>query len=143
MTGWFVSSGEEITPRTTIAQLHRVHAMLANHFRLASASYLLLCLQSSGAHFALWTGDCLLGRSGTQGGIDWLTQPHTLANPLAALPVAEIASMKTRHVLTRSFRAKRFIDPIVATPSHPCWRDSRRRIQEMATAQRADGLQCH
>ncbi|MEI9425983.1 hypothetical protein O7A70_33455 [Mesorhizobium sp. Cs1299R1N1] len=59
----------------------------------------------------LHAGDCLVGRLEDDGRIAWLTQPHTLANPLLPAAIESVAKDPARHRLTRSFRSKRFIAP--------------------------------
>ncbi|MGO4560115.1 hypothetical protein [Mesorhizobium sp. 2RAF21] len=92
-------------------QLRVTHAALAMDFRTDSASYVLVYLEATRPALVLHAGDCLVGRREEDGRIAWLTQPHTLANPLLPVAIESLAKDPARHRLTRSFRSKRFIAP--------------------------------
>jgi len=111
MVDWFVTGTEEVTADALIAQLRMTHAALAMDFRTDSASYVLVHLAATRPALVLHAGDCLLGRREEDGRITWLTQPHTLANPLLPVAIERLAKNPARHRLTRSFRSKRFIAP--------------------------------
>ncbi|MBE0703754.1 hypothetical protein [Manganibacter manganicus] len=111
MVDWFVAGAEAVTADTLIAQLRVTHAALTMVFRTDSASYVLVYLEATRPALVLHSGDCLVGRCEENGRIAWLTQPHTLANPLLPMAIESLAKDPTRHLLTRSFRSKRFITP--------------------------------
>jgi serine/threonine protein phosphatase PrpC len=113
MVDWFVTGTEEVTADALIAHLRMTHAALAKDFRTASASYALLHLEATGPALVLHAGDCLVGRREEDGRIVWLMQPHTLANPLLPVAIESLAKDPARHRLTRSFRSKRFIAPVL------------------------------
>ncbi|WP_336814106.1 hypothetical protein [Bosea sp. MMO-172] len=108
---WFVTTPAEVTAATMTEQLRMTHVALAGDFKKASASYVLLYADAAPPAIVLHAGDCLLGHRDTDGRISWLLQPHTLANALAAIPHETLVKADARHVLTRSFRSKRFIAP--------------------------------
>jgi serine/threonine protein phosphatase PrpC len=109
----YVASDETVDAGRLREWLHEVHRRLSVQHPQASASYLLLHLKGPDGILALHAGDCLLGRRKAEGGIDWLCQPHTLANATADAPIPVIADLPTRHLLTRSFRAREFMAPQV------------------------------
>ncbi len=111
MVDWFMTTSTDITPAAITEQLRETHKTLAGDFRKESASYVLLYADSRRQAIVLHAGDCLLGNHDSDGRISWLTQPHTLANALSAVPYAALAKLDARHVLTRSFRSREFIAP--------------------------------
>ncbi|MHA6645376.1 protein phosphatase 2C domain-containing protein [Mesorhizobium sp. A623] len=114
IVNWYVTSAAEITVETLTAQLRRTHESLSKIFPSDSASYGIAHLDTSGRALVLHAGDCLFGCYDEKGPIQWLTQPHTLANALGEVPVDEIINVSARHRLTRSFRSREFIMPDVA-----------------------------
>lgn len=108
MVDWFVTADDAQTAQTLIARLRATHAELADDFRGDSASYALLYAQSTGPALVLHAGDCLVGRSTTNGAIDWLLRPHSLANALVSGPLEALTHDPARHFLTRSFRTRAF-----------------------------------
>jgi serine/threonine protein phosphatase PrpC len=56
-------------------------------------------------------GDCRLGNLNDDFSISWLTPVHTLANAIQPLTHEEIVEHPDRHILTRSFKCKRYITP--------------------------------
>lgn len=111
MVDWFVAGAEAVTADVLIAQLQMIHAALAMDFRSDSASYVLVHLGATRPALVLHAGDCLIGRREEDGRITWLTQPHTLANPLQPMAIECLVKNPARHRLTRSFHSKRFIAP--------------------------------
>lgn len=111
MVDWFVSTEQAITVAVLIAQLRATHAELAKEFRLDSASYLLIHVSDAHEALILHAGDCLVGRCAPAGGVSWLIQPHTLANAVAPMKIADLANDIGRHRLTRSFRSRGFVEP--------------------------------
>lgn len=76
---------------------------------------LLLVIQLRGRYYANSWGDCLLGKIDA-GKIDWFSVPHTAANLVDRYrPINDLAKDEKRHVLTRSFRGRRYEDPDVYT----------------------------
>lgn len=59
----------------------------------------------------IWAGDCCLGNFNDDFSILWKTPVHTLANALEPMTLEEISGNKDRHVLTRSFKCKRYVEP--------------------------------
>ncbi len=111
MADWFMTTSTAITAAAITEQLREIHKTLARSFRKESASYVLLYADSGRQAIVLHAGDCLLGHHGGDDRISWLTQPHTLANALSAVPYAALAKLEARHVLTRSFRSREFLVP--------------------------------
>jgi len=111
MVDWFMTTSTDITPAAITEQLRETHKTLAGDFRKESASYVLLYADSGRQAIVLHAGDCLLGHHDGDGRISWLTQPHTLANALSAVPYAALAKLDARHFLTRSFRSREFLVP--------------------------------
>lgn len=102
----FVDGHEAIDVEAITRWLRAIHGQLARRYPQASASYVLVHVDGSGAGLALHAGDCLLGRWDGEGEIEWLSRPDTLANALNEASIVTIASQPSRHRLTRSFRAK-------------------------------------
>lgn len=107
---WFVTSVTEVTAEALSDQLLVEHETLAKDFKSDSASYVLLYGNGTRPMVVLYAGDCLIGRADS-GQTAWLLQPHTLANALAPVPIDVLMKEPARHVLTRSFRSKRFMLP--------------------------------
>lgn len=107
---WFVTGVAEVTADALSEQLRATHDALAKDFKSDSASYALLYAGETGPVVVLHAGDCLIGRNGGEQPT-WLLQPHTLANAVARVPIEVLAKEPTRHILTRSFRSKRFMAP--------------------------------
>lgn len=114
MVDWYVTSGDAITTDSLTARIRQVHGTLSRQYPLASASYMMVHIDSQNTLLGLHAGDCLLGRRDGPDKIEWLIQPHTLANATGHIPVATIAGLTTRHRLTRSFRAREFMAPDAA-----------------------------
>lgn len=108
---WFVTGAAEITVESLTEQLRMTHATLSKDFRRDSASYVLLHAGPAQSALVLHAGDCLVGRVDANGRTSWLLQPHTLSNALSPVSINVLAEEDARHVLTRSFRSKRFIAP--------------------------------
>ena len=111
---WYVATAEDVTAETLTAQLGKIHGSLSKRFPRDTASYVIVCLAGTGSELVLHAGDCLLGRQVGENPLQWLIRPHTLANVIDDIPVAEIAESHVRHRLTRSFRAREFMPPDVA-----------------------------
>ncbi|KQZ26508.1 hypothetical protein ASD50_03625 [Mesorhizobium sp. Root552] len=108
---WYVSTDQDITAEALTARLREIHAALSHEHLRGSASYMIVHVQSAHTILVLHAGDCLLGQVEEDGGITWMCQPHTLANIVGEIPVAEIARLAVRHRLTRSFRPREFMPP--------------------------------
>lgn len=110
---WFLATEGTVTAEMLIEELSSIHKRHFSDFRSDSASYVIALFQDEKPMLALHAGDCLMGRYDEEGPVDWLTQPHTLANAINEMPVAEIAASPLRNRLTRSFRAGQFMRPDV------------------------------
>jgi serine/threonine protein phosphatase PrpC len=110
---WYVATAEDVTAETLTAQLRQIHGSLSKRFPRDTASYVIVCLAGTGPALVLHAGDCLLGRQAGRSPLQWFIRPHTLANVIDDIPVAEIAESYVRHRLTRSFRAREFMLPDV------------------------------
>jgi serine/threonine protein phosphatase PrpC len=111
LVNWFVAQ-DEVNSDKIIDRMRELHGELVPRFRQDSASIIVAHVQIDGAVLLLNAGDCLAGIC-EAGGINWRTRPHTLANPIEDLPIAEIAASPLRHRLTRSFRSREFMVPDV------------------------------
>lgn len=107
----FMSTNDPVTPEALTEWLRACHRPLTEEFPLASVGYLILHRQTNGAAFSLHAGDCLVGSVNDVNAITWLVQPHTLANALTSMDIADIAASDLRHRLTRSFRNRTFVPP--------------------------------
>lgn len=113
MIDWYTASEEKETAETLTDRLRQIHEETAKQYPLASASFAMVHIEAAGPAIILHAGDCLVGMYNDTSSIQWLTQPHTLANATAEIPVEQIAHIQARHILTRSFRAKEFMPPHV------------------------------
>jgi serine/threonine protein phosphatase PrpC len=111
MVDWYVASDEAISAESLIAQLRQVHGTLSRLHPRASASYAIAHIRAENTLHVMHAGDCLVGRRDRTEKIEWLNQPHTLANAIGHVAVAAIAELTARHRLTRSFRAREFLVP--------------------------------
>lgn len=110
---WYVGSSEAVTADSIIVRLRQLHETLPEAYPQGSVSYMILYVGSGNDALAVHAGDCLLGRDDGQGNLEWLTRPHTLANAGNEKTVEEIVDLPARHRLTRSFRAREFMQPEV------------------------------
>ena len=110
---WFMTA-EQVAAGVIIDRLRHIHTILSPRFRRDSASFVIALLAKEGTARVLHSGDCLAGFYEGKGPIDWRTQPHTLANPVDDMSIANIAASPVRHRLTRSFRSREFIRPDVS-----------------------------
>lgn len=108
---WFAAA-PVVSAETLRDFLRELHRELAPGFPRGSTSYLIVILGEKDC-FAAYAGDCTLGIFDGKGALLWITAPHTLANAVNELPLADIAKSKTRHLLTSSFRSKEFIAPTI------------------------------
>jgi len=107
---WFMITGQ-VTLEAIINRLRHIHTDLSTQFRRDSASFVIALLAEENVVQVLHSGDCLAGIHEGKVSIDWRTQPHTLANPVDDMLIADIAASPVRHRLTRSFRSREFIRP--------------------------------
>gem|GEM_PF-442651 len=94
-----------------VGLLLEAHADLRRKHPADSASYIIALMGEGPTVTTLHAGDCRLGRLTNQGSIRWLTPVHTLANAIQELDERALRLSPDRHLLTRSFRAKRFQIP--------------------------------
>jgi len=112
---WFTNTNGRITADDIINQLREIHNARSSELHWASASYLVAMIEAKKPTLILYVGDCLVGRFNTNAPIEWLIRPHTLVNAIESMSVEEIASFTLRNKLTRSFRAKEFMIPDIAS----------------------------
>lgn len=107
---WFIAAGK-VNQDGIIDQLRNIHAHLMPSFSKDSASYVIALIEYKGRVQLLHAGDCLAGLCKETSVIEWHVHPHTLANAITDMPIAEIAASPLRNLLTRSFRAREFMMP--------------------------------
>ena len=56
-------------------------------------------------------GDCCLGVIDVAHNIEWITRVHTAANAISSASVDNIKNDPKRHLLTKSFKAKKYVMP--------------------------------
>lgn len=110
MVDWYVASDEAMDAESLTVKLKELHGKLSRQYPRSSASYVIAHIKDD-ALLVMHAGDCLLGRRDKTDEIEWLSQPHTLANAAGHVPVTTIAGLTARHRLTRSFRAREFQAP--------------------------------
>ncbi|MER8438316.1 protein phosphatase 2C domain-containing protein [Mesorhizobium sp. M1312] len=108
---WYVSSEGEITSEVITGRIREIHGALSKEHPRDSASYMIAHFRSPREVLVLHAGDCLLGRYDDKTGIDWVSQPHTLANVAGNISIPDIVDVPARQRLTRSFRAREFMPP--------------------------------
>ena len=112
---WFILAKKGMAADDVINQLHEIHKFRSKELHWASASYLVALIEHEKPTHIFYAGDCLVGRLDAKAPIEWLIRPHTLANAIETISLDEIASSTLRNKLTRSFRAKEFMAPDIAT----------------------------
>lgn len=75
-----------------------------------SARYAIVSVWNSGEVLVL-LADCLMGSFTENGWVEWLIDPHTLANVINAQPLSVLARLPAHQRLTRSFRGREFMSP--------------------------------
>lgn len=113
LVDWFATDTVEVTELVLLERLRVMQEDLSRDFGGASASYVLVHAGPEKTALVLHAGDCLVGRHDSDAQVHWLLRPHTLANALAPVAIDILAKDETRHVLTRSFRSRRFVVPDV------------------------------
>lgn len=110
LTDWFVEA-EVVKPEAIVDRLRVIHAELSAKYSRSSASLVIAFIDRQGETHILHAGDCLAGLVQEPPAVDWLFQPHTLANPISPVAIDELAHDPSRNLLTRSFRTKEFMLP--------------------------------
>lgn len=111
LVDWFVETVETITTAAILRALRQAHEILRKRYPQGSASILIIHAKERNSITVFHSGDCVLGAVDTNGLISWKTSPHTLANALVEMPLKDISASPTRHLLTKSFRAREFEPP--------------------------------
>lgn len=102
-----------VTPDGLVEQLRIIQQDLKGDFPRGSASYVILHAAENQPILVLHAGDSLFGKVADRSEIQWQTEPHTLGNALAKVPLPELAKLPARHRLIRSFRSRGSIAPEV------------------------------
>jgi len=114
-----VSDTTELTPSAIIELMQEKQLALRDQFLHEIASYTAILYDKvNDEGYALVCGDCRLGLQHT-GDITWLTNVHTLANSDGSFFASQHLKKDSRHTLTRSLNAKRFIQPEIQEVSLP------------------------
>lgn len=108
---WFMGCSSPVTAEVLIDCMRQIHGDVFPGYRQASASFAIALLEKDAAPLVLHAGDCLAGLRKERSAIDWTTRPHTLANAIHGIPIAELAQMPERNPVTRSFKAREFMRP--------------------------------
>lgn len=106
----FVSLERPPSCEVLIEILH-THTDLRRQYPADSASYIIALQEDPPSVTTLHAGNCRLGRPSPGGSIQWLTKVHTLANAIDGLADPELRVHPDRHLLTRSFKSRRFDTP--------------------------------
>lgn len=112
---WFVKVTGPRTADAIIDHMRETHKTLTPTFRSDSASYVIILMETEKPILVLHAGDCLAGLHQRGFPVCWQTQPHTLANAIENLPIADIVQSPLRNRLTRSFRMREFMRPEVCS----------------------------
>ena len=107
----FQETTDPPTKKISLRWLKEIHKEIRLKYFSDSASYLVAIPYPNGQLIILHAGDCLLGRVIDDTKIQWLTEPHTLANATKSVPHNDLAQDPDRNKLTRSFRGRKFIEP--------------------------------
>lgn len=83
-----------------------VHKDLRMDFSAAAFSFMLV-IEREGIGLVFHLGDCGLGRLNRSGNVTWVSKPHTLLK----LPMRKLQKNPARHILNKSFKAKRYAAP--------------------------------
>ncbi len=110
MVDRFMSASSALTENCIISFLKEEHDILRKKFSAASASYVVL-LFAKNIYKVIHSGDCRLGSCLNQG-IRWRTTIHSVINNLNTNEI-DLAQNPHRHILTKNFRPRRFIEPEV------------------------------
>lgn len=114
LVDWFVGEVPRVTAQEIADQLRHIHSNLPPDYRADSASYVVAYMERDKPILVLHAGDCLAGAWDGRNPVSWLIRPHTLANAIGEMSVAEIAASPVRNRITRSFRVREFTCPDVA-----------------------------
>jgi len=134
-----------LTQNSLSQNLKQIHTKLRFKYITDSASFLLVIQYPNGRLITYHSGDCLVGKHSNGSQIEWLISPHTLANAITSKRTHDLANDPLRHQLTRSFRARRFIEPefntIQLSPSDQFLLASDGFWAELSTEAQADLIQ--
>jgi PPM family protein phosphatase len=75
------------------------------------SSLLLVVVNSCEPLLVIHAGDCCLGVIDAAHNIEWITRVHTAANAISSASVDNIKNDPKRHLLTKSFKAKKYVMP--------------------------------
>jgi PPM family protein phosphatase len=75
------------------------------------SSLLLVVVNKSEPLVVIHAGDCCLGFIDAADKIEWITRVHTAANAISSASIDNIKSDPKRHLLTKSFKAKKYVTP--------------------------------
>ena len=81
------------------------------HKYVCDFSSILLVLKNGTQLFVINAGDCCLGFIDSTHNIEWKTCVHTFANTLQEKSIDNIKNDPLRHVLTKNFKAKKYVTP--------------------------------
>ncbi|RJT28173.1 hypothetical protein D3227_34925 [Mesorhizobium waimense] len=93
LVDWYLSAEGEITSEVLTARIREIHRALSKEHRRDSASYMIAHFRSRREVVVLHAGDCLLGLNDDKAGIDWVSQPHTLANVAGNVSIPDIVDV--------------------------------------------------
>lgn len=108
---WFIDDAADLTADILTEKLRQIHGNLSQKFPVDSASYVIVHIADKQPVLVLHAGDCLLAQYDGTYPLQWWTRPHTLANALEEMSIAELTECLTRNRLTRSFRSREFMIP--------------------------------
>lgn len=109
LADWFAGAGLPVTPTMFNEQIRTWHPALRREFPFAAASLIVVVVtEPNHPVMALHAGDCIAGYRSAGEEIEWCTQPHTLANSLADVPIPQLAASPMRNRITRCFRRREF-----------------------------------
>lgn len=113
MVDAFVEGDRTENAGDLIDRLRDLSEQCARRWPQASASYVMAVIREDQPALILHAGDCLLGRSNPETGLEWLMRPDTLANEVGDRSIADIVNDPSRHRVTRGLRAREFMTPAV------------------------------
>ena len=107
----FLASGPPVTEQQICGLMRTAHEGLRRRYPADSASYFIAVQSEQDRVMTFHAGDCRIGKVGQDNAIEWFSGVHTLANATAALSDAALSVHPGRHLLTRSFRPRKFEQP--------------------------------
>lgn len=106
--------------RSVLSILKSAQITLQQKYLCDLSSLLLVVVKNREPILVIHAGDCCLGFIDVAHNIEWITRVHTAANAISSESVDSIKNDPKRLLLTKSFKAKKYVMPDIQYVALPC-----------------------